>query len=285
MSYEYRIGGWVGRLGNHLLQLSHAVFLAERYKGVCTFAEDDFLDNRVFDFSSGAPIEKTLWENFWEPNVKFTPDGREYAEDLHRERSRVLKTYILPLFKPYKKIDPGYDLVINIRGGDAFDDKSYPQYVQAPFSYFVAVIEKERPRNILVVAEDDRNPAVQLLRDSPYNIQVLSGKGAGHDANRVLNARVLVLGGVSTWHHVLSQMSPNLERVYYPEFGDGWELAPDELWKKDHWYREGNMLGEMEAEVVKVYFKDYVRIGKWDTYSTTQKLALVANHTLEKVYF
>lgn len=285
MAYEYHVGGWVGNLGNHLLQLSQAIFLAERYKGVCTFAEEAFLENKTFDFSSGEPIEGTLWENFWEPNVKFTQDGKDYANELHQQRPRILKTYILPIFKPYKKTKLAYDLVINIRGGDVFDDKSYPQYVQAPFNYFVAVLEKEKPHTVLVVAHDECNPVVQLLRTSKYNIDIVSDGSPSADANLVLNAKKLVIGGVSTWHHVLSQMSPNLEKVYYPEFGDGWELASDELWKRDHWYKEGDMLGNIDAQIVKAYFKDYVRIGQWHRYSTSEKFDIVSDYPLEKIYF
>lgn len=284
MAYTYHVGGWIGNLGNHLLQISHALFLAERYKGICTFAEEPFIENTVFDFSSGAPTQEILWENFWEPNVRFSLDQRDYADDLHRERPRILKTFILPLLKPYKKIELGYDLVINIRGGDAFDDYSYPPYVQAPYSYFNAIMEKEQPSNVLVVAQDERNPAVGLLAKSSI-VTISSKENPETDANMVLNAETLVIGGVSTWHHTLAQMSPNLKKVYYPEFGDGWVLAPDELWRKDHWYREGNLLGDVTAEVVKVYFKDYVKIGQWDRYPTQKKCDFVTNHPKDKISF
>lgn len=285
MAYRYHIGGWIGTLGNHLLQMSHAVFLAERYNGVCTFQEDSLLENKTFDFSNGEPIQETFYENFFEPMVKFTPDGRDYADDLHRERPRILKTYILPIFKPYKKIELEYDIVINIRGGEVFDDKTDPQYVQSPFNYFVAIIEKEQPSNILVVAHDERNPTVQMLRDSKFNIKVLTDGTPGEDANYVLNAKTLIIGGMSTFHNTLAQISPNLKKVYYPEFGDGWDVGPDELWRKDHWYREGNILGDIDAEIIKVYFKDYVRMGQWDKYTTDEKFKWVTSYPIEKVFF
>lgn len=277
MSYHYMIIGWVGNLGNHLLQLSHAIYLAERYGGLCTFAQEPFLENKQFDFLKTKKVEKIIDENIFEVSPKrYSPFGEDYSLDLHLERPRILKNYILPIFKPYQKINLDYDMVINLRGGDVFsNDYTYPQYVQAPLSYFLKVLEKEKPNKVLIVAQDKLNPVIKELMKTDYCIDVHTDNDVNTDCNEVLNAKTLVVGGVSTFTLMLSQMSPNIEKIYYPDFEDGWNLSEEQSWMKDDWYFFGNLFGKMKCEVIPIKLKDYIKIGEWDKYTYEEKTMLM----------
>ena len=286
MSFHYRVCGWTGRLGNHLLQLSHAIYLAEKYNGICTFAYNDFFHNKTFDFSSNNSTQRKFDDSFWELNVKYSPQKENYSLDLHRQRSRILKEYILPIFIPYKKIEMDYDLVINIRGGsDIFFGKgSPPQYVQSPVNYFLYILEKENPNSVLLVCEDDiHNPVIDKLKQLPYNIEVHAENEVFTDINEILNAKKFVIGGVSTFSLLLSQMSPNITKVYYPKFEDGWNLSEDEMWKRDHWYNFENFLGEMDADIQSVNLEDYIKIGQWGNYDLEEKYHIMLNHPIDKI--
>jgi len=285
MSYHYYVSGWIGRTGNHLLQLSHAIYLAEKYGGICEFRENDFFRNKIFDFSNGIPIENYFNESFWELNPKYTLSTENYSEDLHQERPRILRDYILPIFNPYKKIDSNFDLVINIRGGDILTGKgSPPQYVQAPLSYFLYILEKENPKKVLLVCEDRKNPVINQLEKTNYNIEVHADNDPFTDANEVLNSKKLVIGGVSTFTLLLAQMSFNVDTVYYPKFEDGWNLSEDELWKRDHWYNFENFLGIMKSNIVPVTINNYIKIGRWGDYSLEEKIEHMLNHSTEDLF-
>jgi hypothetical protein len=287
MAYRYEICGWSGRLGNHLLQLSHGIYLAEKYNGVCFLVQEEpYIQNKTFDFSNGNPITKVFDESFWELNSRYSPTMEDYAEDLHQERPRILRDYVLPIFKPYQQIELNYDMVINIRGGDIFTGLgSPPQYVQAPLSYFLSILEKENPNKVLLVCEDRINPVVNALEKTNYNIDIRSEDDVELDANHVLNSKVLVIGGISTFSLLLAQMSPHTKRVYYPNFDYGWNLPEDELWRKDHWYREENLLGNMKADVIPVKFLDYIKIGEWGDFTIEEKTDLMLTHPINKIYY
>lgn len=287
MTCHYYVGGWIGRTGNHLLQLSHAIYLAERYNGICEYRENDFFHKKVFDFSSGSPIQKYFHETFWELNPKYTLINEDYSWDLHQQRPRILREYILPIFIPYKKIDLDYDLTINIRGGDIMVGKgSPPQYVQAPLSYFLYILEKENPQNILLVCEDNKNPVIQKLKETKYNIEVHTDNNPFTDANEILNSKKLVIGGVSTFSLLLAQMAPTVDTVYYPEFNFGWDLPEDQKWRLNtfHWYKYGNMLGKMKSNVLPIKFKDYIEIGQWGNYSIDQKIKYMIDYPINKIH-
>ena len=285
MSYHYYISGWVGRTGNHILQLSQAIYLSEKCNGVCEYRENDFFENKIFDFSNGSSIQNYFNETFWELNPKYTPTNENYSADLHYQRPRILREYILPIFKPYQKIDLNYDLVIHIRGGDSIEGKGCPpQYVQAPLSYFLRILEKENPQKVLLVCEDNKNPVIEKLKETKYNIEVHVGNNVFTDANKILNAKKIVIGGVTTFSLLLSQMSSNVEVVYYPKFEDGWILKEDELWKRDHWYNFENFLGKMEADVIPVSLNNYIKIGQWGYYSLDEKKNYMLTHSTNDVF-
>lgn len=285
MTYHYTVSGWIGRTGNHLLQLSHAVYLAEKYNGICEYRNNDFFDKKTFDFSNGNPIKQYFKESFWELYTKYNPVNVNYSNDLHYERPRILREYILPIFKPYKKINLDYDLLINIRGGDIMVGKgSPPQYVQAPLSYFLRVLEKENPQKVLLVCEDNKNPVIEKLKETKYNIEVHTDNNPFTDANDILNTKKLVIGGVSTFSLLLSQMSSNVEVVYYPKFEDGWILKEDELWKRAHWYNFENFLGKMKADVFPVTIDNYIKIGQWGNYSLDEKKNYMLTHSTNDVF-
>lgn len=285
MAYHYYVSGWIGRTGNHLLQLSHAIYLAEKFGGICEFRENNFFHKKIFDFSNGNPITNYFNESFWELNSKYTSSNENYSEDLHKERPRILKDYILPIFIPYKKSYLEYDLVINIRGGDILTGKgSPPQYVQAPLSYFLHILEKENPKKVLLVCEDRKNPVINHLEKTNYDIEVHADNTPFMDANEILNAKKFVIGGVSTFTLLLSQMSPNVDIVYYPKFEDGWNLPEDELWKKDHWYNFDNFLGIMESHVAPITIRNYIKVGRWGDYSLEEKIEKMINHSSEELF-
>lgn len=285
MSFYYRVPGWWGNLGNNILQVSHAIYLAKKYNSVCTYPDHPFFEKKVFDFSDGSEITAIFDENnagnFWQPLPRYTIDGQNYENDLFNKRSEILKNYVLSIFKAYKKLDYDYDLVINIRGGDIMTENgSPPQYVQAPLSYFLYVLEKENPEKVLLVCEDNKNPVIEKLKETKYNIDIHTDDDAFTDANNILNAKTYAIGGISTFSIVLAQMSENLERVYYPDFD---YCLNNTYPEKDIWYRDRNLLGKMDAEVFPVTFADYIKVGEWGKYSVEEKKDLMINYPIDRL--
>ena len=285
MTCYYRVPGWTGRLGNNLLQVSHGIFLAKKYQGICTYPEHELLENGVFDFSDGSPVTSVFDEknagNFFQTHPRYTIDNQNYQKELYEERPNILKEYVLPLFKPYKKIDFDYDLAIHFRGGDCFYESTGPQYVQAPLSYFLYILKKENPKKVLLICEDNNNPVIEKLRETDYNVDIHLDDNIENDANKVLNSKTFVIGGISTFSIVLSQMSPNLQKVYYPEF----EYCLNNNYpEEDHWYQYGNLLGKMNCEVIPVKFLNYPKIGELSGYSLEERKNQMLQHSIQDLY-
>lgn len=254
--FKMNIAKWYGRLGNNLIQLSHAVFLAKRYQGVVSFPKHDLIETQEIDFRAENQIEREINSNFWFhdiDNPEFFSDYDfslfgDYKKDYFMQRPNILREYVFPLFH-YDNLEVPYDMTIHMRGGDIFWSKQ-KDYVQCPHSYFLKIIEEENPNNILLLSEDKLNPVVDMLL-SDKNLDITHQSSTlSKDVNTILNSNVLVCGGYSSFSSIVPMMSPKIKKLYFPDFDT---------------IRDYDILnlGDMETEVVTVSFDDYTRIGEW----------------------
>jgi hypothetical protein len=131
-----------------------------------------------------------------------------------------------PLFghlniKAEQILDDSNKIVMNFRGGDVFGPPPvHTFYVQPPASYYIKAAEYTRDqfhiRSVLIVAEDDSNPALEVaassLRDRGFDVDIQHGSFE-EDVLTMLNARHLV-SPFGTLCEAIAMLSKRLESYF-----------------------------------------------------------------------
>jgi hypothetical protein len=230
--YVLKLQGWMGRLGNHIIQLSCALHVAEKSRSRLVIPDHGTFRKRYYDFRD--PAAKNCDKEISGPFFLQT-DCYQYPIRYDHERRRILlnhvrsqMTYrslrgrIRDLF--HQQPDTNLDedtLVINMRSGpDIFRSDPPPQndYMQPPFSFYRYIIEKHKYRKCLIVTEPEReNPVIDALlswKDGP-EIRIKDHRSVQNDVLTVLNARHLVAAH-STFTWCLALMSDRLLQYHQP---------------------------------------------------------------------
>ena len=213
-----------GYIGNALIQLMNAIFLAE----LCNISYIYILptDEVVENF-----LQKPLCEN--QSNIKLifgAPDKgvtiassffylESIAKDFNKPSFRVISQEIARRFE-FSPADIPSDnsLTIHVRSGDIFTDKAhyYPSYGQPPLSYYVLCIQYQKPSSIVLVYEDLGNPIIEELisylqsKDIPFTLVSGSTK---NDFMTLVAARNLVLS-FGTFGPLSMCFNPSLINVF-----------------------------------------------------------------------
>ncbi len=273
--YRLSISGWVGRLGNHLIQLSCALNVAQQSKSLLIVPSHEILSRREYDFrdSSGHDCNEPIDGTFFTQQECF-----QFPIRFDADRRRILQTFVLPqlerrtwLQRVQRYLSRDTDraveegtLVINMRSGrDIFRNSPPPQsdYMQPPLSFYQRVIESNGYDRCIIVTEPDRaNPVIAGLLSWHSGIQVKTHKGVLDDMATVLNARHLVLAHSSfTW--CLALMSRELRVLHQP-----------------HTCR---VLGIKDFVVNTYELVNFIKPGEWR--ASPGQLAQMLNHPIEDV--
>ena len=218
-----RIAHWQ-RFGNSVLQLTNALNLAENLNvKIIEFAHPHpfFSCNRVgpyeFVHSDQPPDRATIESSF------FYVDAFRLSVDTVA-RCRLFTDYIRPLLRPrIRDADPRVneeDLVLHFRAGDVFSQSPpHPDYGQPPLSFYLAVVEREKPARVWLVSEDRGNLCVDAVESALHDrgIEVIPQSAALEDDIRLLlSARRLVVSR-GTFAHMIAHLSERLQRLYFFE--------------------------------------------------------------------
>lgn len=203
--YQLSIKSWYGRLGNNLLQLCCAIFIAKKTKSVLRYPRHSFIKNKVLDFREPNQnnCNKTICDIFFGHDMlkNLKPDYTELSQiDISRNYIRPLldvqsDTKWNPL-SPKKDFDD--TLVVHIRSGDSMKNGVNKNYVQPPFAcYKKALIDSGiKFACVLIVTEKDfRNPTINALKtfckQNGYSCYVQQGSLV-EDVSTILRARYFV---------------------------------------------------------------------------------------------
>ena len=122
------------------------------------------------------------------------------------------------------------ELAIHFRSGDVFESSyPHPGYGQPPLAFYKKVVESRHWEKVLLVYENDANPAVRGLKDYlnskriPYS---LFSSDVSEDIELLLRAKHLVMSrGTFLWPIVAA--SKNLESIF--TFGQSSTWSPNHL--------------------------------------------------------
>ena len=181
--YQLIIHDWYGRLGNNVIQLCHAIFLAIKSQSSIVsipYHRRIFTGNlHRLDFSHRLH-NKYSWYGFnIKSNFYFLDKVCSKWKITPNEEVQICQKYVLPRLRLIKNMSfqnlkfetntKGFDktkwddtLVIHIRGGDCFKPppkKPHPKYTQPPFAFYKKILREHhyKYRQVLIVTENDNN--------------------------------------------------------------------------------------------------------------------------------
>jgi len=240
---------WSGRLGNNLIQLSNGLYYSKLNDAQLIIPKHPFLTKTIFNYFYNKDSSKKYNHNFWGIN------DEEYLIN----RKDICKNYVHDVLF-HRNINQ-YDTVIHLRGGDIFSLNPPSKYVQAPLSYFRKILDNMNTKNAIIAYEDFKNPIVEILHKD-YNIE-LSTKDLTDDVNLFLNAKNIIMGGISTLPYILSLCSRNIERLYIPLFENLESVYYDKFYT--------------DFEKVYINLKGYIKINEWTYNRDIKKLMFTWN--------
>lgn len=217
---HFRLTKWL-KFGNSIEQLHHLFYLAKVYnvKRIVLPLSKLFQAGTVDEFE----VITGKSENPAEPGVGLA--GVFYYLEpfcLQRPAEGLLlsaQRYVRPLLSNVlREADPRvgeHDLVLHFRAGDVFS-RPVAHYGQPPLAYYLAAIERERPRRTWLVFEDRANPCIEAAEAwlQSHRLEAVIQSGSLEEDLRVLlSARRLVIGQ-GTFGSSVAMLSTHLRRLY-----------------------------------------------------------------------
>jgi hypothetical protein len=280
---------WYGGLCNNIVQLCHAVYVAEITRSYLEIPSHWFLATHDFDFTDGKSPEGVVAEHFfWLDKTVFDVAPMDW-----NLRRKILNTYIRPMLPCDLFANEGDEsgLTIYIRSGDVFCRKSTLQvlkqakklktgirrvlfgthrvnafYIQPPLAFYNLIIEQRKWSRIQIVAQDLENPVISALIDRHEQAEYVPGN-LGADINKLLSAQNLVIG-YGTFGMVWALLSSHLESLYSP-------VLPEEVF--GHLYP-----GDLNnLEINSFEFSNYIPRGQWR--ATRRQKKMMLNYQVDNI--
>jgi hypothetical protein len=244
-----KIKGWYGRLGNNIIQIMNTVKVALlRNDNKVTFPRHKFFSKQEILLEEGEEINNVTSGSFFNPNI----DGKN-MNDYTLEENHIQLIRNIFKIKNISKISEN-SLVIHIRSGDVFSSKPHPNYIQPPLVYYKHIIDTNQWDNIVLVAEDRKNPVItELLNQYPkikYKRDTLE-----NDIKIVMSATNIV-SSQGTFIPSLMMLSTNIKNLYLPSYS-----------------KITNYL-QNKCNVIRYEFDGYIKVGEWKNTEKQRKVML-----------
>ena len=289
------IDEWCGRLGNNIQQLCCAIFIAEKTNSIVTFLPHSIIPDARFDFSKKDANTNT------NDTITIRDSFFHYATICKNflplynyiEQRRICESYVRPLFKsilehplPAHLTLSANDLVIHIRSGDVYVNRSHPLYVQDPFSYYKTILYNElfvlkKYGRVIILTEPDRvSPCIELIKNYIDTLNLLYAQECvGIDVksafeymevldystciNMLLSAENVVVSN-SSFSQRLSMCNTSLKNLYVSSLSIA--EKQHQTAKRIHFYQINN----------------YMQHGEWK--NTPDQVKLMIEHKMSDVH-
>jgi hypothetical protein len=300
---------WLGELGNNMIQIANARYIADKINSPLYVPEHKFLQVKTgfsthpfvpdkfpyHDLSSSTILFNDLAQQFSHTsssiqsslvrNFFYQYDCFPFLLSLVDYRN-ILKNQIFPLINYQKDTSVGDEtLVIHIRSGDIFNGRNvHNTYVQPPLSFYLKIIHEFGFEDILIVTQNDfSNPCITQLKQRFPDLRIQSSS-LEKDVSTILSARNLVVG-VSTFSLALGFASHEIRRLYVPQL----EVKRG-YWRKIFWPQIFRILFDSNCSVENLDFQihrfrilKYISIGDWHNSQAQQDWMI--NHPCDYVFF
>lgn len=277
--YLVLIKEWLyeGKLGNNLVSLSHALYLARETGSELVVPTYKYFTKTAWDFRKASDraagtiprqIAVTGTYSFFFKDRQLLDSWNFSA----LAQSKLLIDEVLPAFRIIPK-HVSDAVVVHVRSGDIFNTHIHPGYTQPPLAFYQAVLAlPELARlQILLCTEDHGNPVVDLIiTEYSSRVELITDFHEGMQV--ILGAKHLVLAR-STFGELLGKMAPRLESVHFPVCRDP---AFDVNWLNRHQQEFWT-----ETAYCYEYGDDYIPMDGW--LASEEQVQLMTNYTVDKV--
>lgn len=216
-----KINNWYGRLGNNISQLRNVIHIAVFYKYNIIIPTHKYFNTTYIKINNNITVNSKI-KNFDGNHNNFFSAGRIKNIDNEVFNSncenvlRILKSiFIIKCPSPIKKSS----LIIHIRSGDIFSHRPHSLYVMPPFSYYLNIINNNNYDNIILIAEDTKNPCINALLKH-YPKIIFTKQNLDTDIKIILSGTDIVMG-YGTFIPCLILFSENIRKLYRPQYVSG----------------------------------------------------------------
>lgn len=251
-----KINKWIGRQGNWLVQISNALSMAKKYETTLSLPAKQLIKKINIsygksNYSASGSFFDVFSSSTTYPWPNWLEDDKEYAIEnrwLLMKENDVLT---------HKELDINYDLVLHFRGGDIWTHGAHKTYIQCPLAYYDYVIECQNPNNILLTAEDEKNPIRKMVYEKykdEINITERVGGKLENKVDTIINSRTIACGGFGTFIPSIIGCSNTTKKMYIPCFDNA-----------DHFHHTFDYCKSSHTNMVKnlyvVHIPNYIK--KW----------------------
>lgn len=208
---------WTGRLGNNLLQILRAIYVAEIQGHQTVLLPPHYLfhTTHLFIETQLEPVNSDLKGTFFKVSDYHLADASTsiLKKIAQRYRHKILPKSILLGDAEPTVLSTERKLTIHLRGGDTFSWRPHPSYVPPPLYYYNKV--SSGYAKIDIVAEDNRNPLLNILKADPRFTDQSSSEL--RDFSKLLYASNLALN-ISTFSYVAYLFNTKIKNLYLPDY-------------------------------------------------------------------
>ena len=209
-----KIKEWYSRLGNNIIQVKNTIQISLFYGYNVILPQHNYFNTQYIKINENINENDSIIieENFFDMEPLNHLDKDLFNKNIE-ETIRILKD----IFKIKNCIPLNEnDVVIHIRSGDIFSKRSHRYYIPPPLAFFTNILNNNKFDNIILIAEDNKNPCINhLLKLYPhikFTIQSLES-----DINLLLGS-FNVIESFGTFTPSLLILSNHIKNIYRPSY-------------------------------------------------------------------
>ena len=252
ITHDTFIPRWYGRLGNNIQQISNGIYFCKKNGIHFTSPDHPMIEAINLNFGSNQYKIPETSNNWFYHFEKEHSDFDVDIDELNLLRKNICEDYIYPKLKvDHSKLnDPLPDdvLVVHIRSGDLYTH--FPNtHPQNPLSYYLKLYNLFESK-VIFVAEDDKNPIVQVLQQYNLDIRIWWIEDT---YTLLLRARNLATSGAGSFAISSAFCSKNLKNFYCTDLYIDHSLNPMMLKE------------QLNVFIAAVSGNKYFKVGEWNS--------------------
>lgn len=205
---------WYGRFGNNVRQMCNVLQIALHHNLNIKMPHHKFFNTKILQLrlnSHGRGKTMTNMYNFYYPNrVKQKIDKDCFNHNLEKILKLLKEAFIIKNI-PCRQTN---DLIIHLRSGDIFGKgpRLNAIYITPPLCFYDKIIQNNEFDNIILVAEDYKNPVINALLKKYPEIK-WNPNSLEEDIKIILSAENLA-ESFGTFTPTLAILSDNIKKMW-----------------------------------------------------------------------